>query len=299
MIKRIAAAVVALAFVGFIGYRASVNYKAKRAAANRPVAEKIVPVRTAVPQAQTFVDTIKAAGNVQANAEVALFSKVPGKIIQNNVQMGSAVTPGLTVTLVNRDEVGYQFKTYEVKSDVKGVVSRILQNPGAMVGPGTPLMTLVDIDVVKAVAAVDELKIRFVRMGQPVKVRFQAYPGEVFNARVTNVSPVANPVSRTIEVEVTIPNPSHRVKPGMYAEAEFEQGQHSGRVLPIVAVVDRAGRKYVFTVAGDRAVLKEVATGAVAGDMIEITAGLDGTETVVTTGADRLEDKDRVTVVKS
>ncbi|HSQ79110.1 MAG TPA: efflux RND transporter periplasmic adaptor subunit [Candidatus Bathyarchaeia archaeon] len=299
MIKRIAAAVVALAFVGFIGYRASVNYKAKRAAANRPVAEKIVPVRTASPQSQTFVDTIKAAGNVQANAEVALFSKVPGKIIQNNVQMGSAVTPGLTVTLVNRDEVGYQFKTYEVKSDVKGVVSRILQNPGAMVGPATPLMTLVDIDLVKAVAAVDELKIRFVRMGQPVKVRFQAYPGEVFNARVTNISPVANPVSRTIEVEVTIPNASHRVKPGMYAEAEFEQGQHSGRVLPIVAVVDRAGRKYVFTVAGDRAVLKEVATGAVAGDMIEITAGLDGTETVVTTGADRLEDKDRVTVVKS
>ncbi len=299
MIKRIAAAVVALAFVGFIGYRASVNYKAKRAAANRPVAEKIVPVRTAVPQAQTFVDTIKAAGNVQANAEVALFSKVPGKIIQNNVQMGSAVTPGLTVTLVNRDEVGYQFKTYEVKSDVKGVVSRILQNPGAMVGPGTPLMTLVDIDVVKAVAAVDELKIRFIRMGQPVKVRFQAYPGEVFNARVTNISPVANPVSRTVEVEVTIPNASHRVKPGMYAEAEFEQGQHSGRVLPIVAVVDRAGRRFVFTVAGDRAVLKEVTTGAVAGDMIEITAGLDGTETVVTTGADRLEDKDRVTVVKS
>jgi hypothetical protein len=85
----------------------------------------------------------------------------------------------------------------------------------------------------------------------------------------------------------------------MYAEAEFEQGQHSGRVLPIVAVVDRAGRKYVFVVAGDRVVMKEVTTGAVAGDRIEITAGLDGTETVVTTGADRLEDKDRVTVVKS
>jgi membrane fusion protein, multidrug efflux system len=299
MIKRIVAAVIALGFVGFIGYRASVNYKAKRAAANRPAAEKIVPVRTASLQAQTFVDTIKAAGNVQANSEIALFSKVPGKIVQNNVQMGSVVTPGLTVALVNRDEVGYEFKTYEVKSDVKGVVSRVLQNPGALVGPGTPLMTLVDIDVVKAVAAVDELKIRFVRLGQPVKVRLQAYPGEVFNARVTNISPVANPASRTIEVEVSIPNAAHRVKPGMYAEAEFEQGQRSGRILPIIAVVDRAGRKYVFAVVGDRAVMKEVATGAVAGDMIEISSGLDGTETVVTTGADRLEDNDRVTVIKS
>jgi membrane fusion protein (multidrug efflux system) len=299
MIKRIVAALAALAVVGFIGYRASVNYRAKRAAANRPVTEKIVPVQTSGLQTRAFVDTIKASGNVQAEAEVALFSKVPGKIIQNNVRMGSVVAPGMTVALINRDEVGYQYKTYEVKSDVKGIVSRILQNPGAFVGPSTPLMSLVDIDVVKAVPAVDELKIRFIRVGQPVKVRFQAYPGEVFNARVTNISPVANPVTRTIEVEVSIPNASHRIKPGMYAEAEFEQGQHTGQVLPIVAVVDRAGRKYVFAVAADRAVMKEVATGAVAGDMIEITSGLDGSETIVTTGADRLENNDRVSVVKS
>jgi len=298
MIKRIVAAVIALGFVGFIGYRASVNYKAKKAAANRPAEEKIVPVKTSTLETRTFLDTIKASGNVQADAEVALFSKVPGKIIQNNVRMGSVVTPGLTVALVNRDEVGYQFKTYEVKSDVKGIVSRILQNPGAFVGPATPLMTLVDIDTVKAVPAVDELKIRFVRVGQPVKVRFQAYPGEVFNARVTNISPVGNPVTRTIEVEVSIPNASHRIKPGMYAEAEFAQGQHAGRVLPIVAVVDRSGRKYVFAAVGDHAVMKEVTTGAVAGDVIEITSGLDGTETIVTTGADRLEDNDRINVVK-
>lgn len=299
MIKRIIIAILAVAVVGFIGYRASVNYKAKKAAENRPVPEKIVPVQTTSAQTRSFVDTIKASGNVQADSEVTLYSKVPGKIARNDVKMGSVVTPGMTVAVVNRDEVGYQFNSYEVKSDVKGVVSRVLQNPGALVNPNTPLMTLVDIDVVKAVAAVDELKIRFVRMGQAVKVRLQAYPGEVFNARVTNISPVSNPANRTIEVEVSIPNASHRVKPGMYAEAEFEQGQHSGLVLPIVSVVDRAGRKYVFAAAGGKAVMKEVTTGAVAGDMIEITSGLDGSETIVTTGADKLENNDKINVVKS
>jgi len=299
MIKRILAVLVALAVVGVVGYRASVNLKAKKAAANQPVPEKIVPVHTTSAQKRIFLDTIKAAGNVQADAEVILYSKVPGKIVQNHVKMGSAVTPGMTVAVVSRDEVGYQFNAYEIKSDVKGVVSRVFQNPGAMVNPATPLMTLVDIDVVKAVPAVDELKIRFVRMGQPVKVRLQAYPGEVFNARVTNISPVSNAVTRTVEVEVSIPNAGHRVKPGMYAEAEFEQGQHQGLVLPIVSVVDRAGRKYVFAVAGGKAVMKEVATGAVAGDMIEIVSGIDGTETIISTGADKLENHDKVTVVKS
>jgi len=299
MIKRILAILVALAVVGVVGYRASVNLKAKKAAANQPVPEKIVPVQTTSAETRVFLDTVRAAGNVQADSEVILYSKVPGKIVKNHVKMGSAVTPGMTVAVVNRDEVGYQFNAFEIKSDVKGVVSRVFQNPGALVGPNTPLMTLVDVDVVKAVPAVDELKIRFVRMGQPVKVRLQAYPGEVFNARVTNISPVSNAVTRTVEVEVSIPNAGHRIKPGMYAEAEFEQGQRKGLVLPIVSVVDRAGRRFVFAAADGKAVMKEVTTGAVAGDMIEITAGIDGTETFVTTGADKLEANDKIVVVKS
>jgi membrane fusion protein (multidrug efflux system) len=298
MVKKIIVILLTLAVAGFIGYRASVNYKAKKAAENKPVPEKIVPVRTASAQTKAFVDTVKASGNVQADSEVTLYSKVPGKIVQNNVRMGTVVTPGMTVAVVNRDEVGYQFNAFEVKSDVKGVVARVLQNPGALVNPNTPLMTLVDIDVVKAVAAVDELKIRFIRMGQPVKVRLQAYPGEVFNARVTNMSPVSSPVNRTVDVEVSIPNAGYRIKPGMYAEASFEQGQHNGLVLPIVSVVDRGGRKYVFAVAGGKAVMKEVTTGAVAGDMIEITSGIDGTETFVSTGADKLEANDKITVIK-
>jgi membrane fusion protein, multidrug efflux system len=299
MVKRIVVILLSVVVIGFVAYRASVNYKAKKAAQNRPVAEKIVPVQTTAAQTKEFIDTVNAAGNVQADSEVTLYSKVPGKIAQNNVKMGTAVTPGMTVAVVNRDEVGYQFNAFEVKSDVKGVVARVLQNPGALVNPNTPLMTLVDIDVVKAVAAVDELKIRFVRMGQLAKVRLQAYPGETFNARVTNISPVSNPMSRAVDVEVSIPNTGHKIKPGMYAEAEFEQGKHSGFVLPILAVVDRAGHKYVFVVVGGKAVMKEVTTGAVAGDMIEIVSGIDGSETVVSAGADKLENNDKVNVVKS
>ncbi len=299
MVKRIVAILLSVVVIGFVAYRASVNSKAKKAAQNQPVAEKIVPVQTTAAQTREFIDTVNAAGNVQADSEVTLYSKVPGKIAQNNVKMGTAVTPGMTVAVVNRDEVGYQFNAFEVKSDVKGVVARVLQNPGALVNPNTPLMTLVDIDVVKAVAAVDELKIRFVRMGQSAKVRLQAYPGETFNARVTNISPVSNPMSRAVDVEVSIPNAGHKIKPGMYAEAEFEQGKHSGFVLPILAVVDRAGHKYVFVVSGGKAVMKEVTTGAVAGDMIEIVSGIDGSETVVSAGADKLDNNDKVNVVKS
>jgi hypothetical protein len=82
----------------------------------------------------------------------------------------------------------------------------------------------------------------------------------------------------------------------MYAEMEMVQDRHSGLALPIAAVVDRGGQKFVFRVAADRASLVPVQTGAIRGDEIEIVSGLQGNETIVAAGADRLENGDRLNV---
>jgi membrane fusion protein (multidrug efflux system) len=291
--------VILIALVGFIGFRAYVNYSAKKKAANMPVLEKVVPVETGLPSTIEIADRIHASANIQADSEITLYSKVAGKIIKNLVQMGSVIKPGQTVTVVDRDEIGYEFKDFEVKSDVKGVVSRLLQNPGAAVNPAVPLMTLVDIDQVKAVAAVDEKKIRFIKIGQAAQVTLEAYPGEVFKARVTNISPVANPVNRTIDVELTLPNPGYRIKPGMYAEAEWLESKRTALVVPLTAVVDRGGQKYVFLPDGGRAKLCPVTVGTVSGDLIEIATGLGPNQPVVTIGAAQLNDKDKIRIVNA
>jgi membrane fusion protein (multidrug efflux system) len=287
-----------VALAGFVGLRVKQNVDARREAASQPVPDKIVPVETAVPRTLEVVERIRASANIQADAEVTIYSKVGGKIAQNLVKMGSAVEPGQVVAVVNRDEVGYDYKPFEVKSDAKGVVSRLLLNPGAAVNASIPLMTLVDIDTVKAMAAVDEKKIRFISMGQPALVTLEAYPGEAFSARVTNISPVANPVNRTIEVELSIPNPGHRIKPGMYAEAEWTAGRRRALVVPLVAVVERAGQKYVFLATGGRAEMRSVQTGVVIGDSVEVLAGLSDAERIITIGASQLDDKDKVTLVE-
>jgi membrane fusion protein (multidrug efflux system) len=297
--KKVIIILILAALAAFIGYRAYVNYSAKKAAANQPVVEKVVPVETALPSTIEITEKIHASANVQATAEITLYSKVMGKITQNLVQLGSVVKPGQTVAVVSRDEIGFEFKDFEVKSDVKGVVSHLLQNPGAAVNPAVPLMTLVDIDKVKAVAAVDEKKIRFIKMGQAADVTLEAYPGETFRARVTNISPIANSVNRTVEVELTLPNPGYRIKPGMYAEAEWLESKRSALVVPLTAVVERAGEKFVFLADGGRALLAPVTVGTVAGDVIEILAGLKDGQRVVTTGAGQLNDKDKIKIIDS
>lgn len=294
--KKFIAVFIVVLLIGVVSYRACVNIRAKKETLSRKVPEKIVPVRVMQPRLRDIFEKIRASGSIQAQTEVLLVPKVSGKIIRNLVQMGSPVRNGNIVSIINRDEVGYEFKPYEVRSDGKGVVSRILLNPGASVNPATPIMAIVDIDNVKAVMAVDELKIRFVRIGLAVQLKMAAYPDDVFTAKVTAISPIANPQTRAIDIEITVPNPGYRLKPGMYAEIEMVQNRRSGLMLPIAAVVDRGGQKFVFSVAADRARMEPVVTGAINGDQIEIVSGLLGSETIVSSGADRLENGDRLNV---
>jgi multidrug efflux pump subunit AcrA (membrane-fusion protein) len=294
--KKFIAVAIAVLLVGVVSYRACVTIRAKKEALSQKVPEKVVPVRVVRPRLREIVEKVRASGSLQARAEVLLLPKVGGKIVRNLVQMGSPVRKGDIVSVINRDEVGYDFKPYEVRSEGRGVVARILLNPGASVSPATPIMAIVDVDTVKAVMAVDELKIRFFRVGLSVQLHVAAYPDEAFSARVTAISPVANPLTRAVDVEVTVPNPGARLKPGMYAEMEMVQNRHNGLALPIAAVVDRGGQKFVFRVAADRASMVPVATGAISGDEIEIVSGLQGNETIVAAGADRLENGDRLNI---
>ena len=288
---------VLVALAAFVGYRANQNIQAKKKAASQPAPETVVAVEAVRPSTLDISEKIHAVGSIQSDAEVSIFSKVSGKIANNLVKMGSVVQPGQVVAVVNRDEVGYDYKPYEVKSDAKGVVARIILNPGASVNPSSPIMNLIDIDQVKVVVAVDEKKIRFISMGQGARVTLEAYPGEVFNARVTNISPIANPVNRTIDVELGIPNPDHRIKPGMYVEVEWILRTRAAMVVPLGAVVDRGGRKYAFLADSGLAKMTEVTVGAVVGDVLEILSGLNNDDLIVTTGAGQLNDKDKIKVI--
>jgi membrane fusion protein, multidrug efflux system len=297
-IGRIIIVLIVIALAAFIGYRANQNIQAKKLAASQPAPVTVVPVEVVAPAKMDIADKVHAVGSIQSDAEVSIFSKVAGKIANNLVKMGSVIIPGQVVSVVNRDEVGYDYKPYEVKSDAKGVVARILLNPGASVNPSTPIMNLVDIDLVKVVAAVDEKKIRFIGMGQGARVTLEAYPGEIFGAKVTTISPVGNPISRTIDVELSIPNPTHRIKPGMYVEVEWTISTRPATVVPLAAVVDRGGQKFVFQAVDGQAKMTPVTVGAVAGDVIEVISGLAGGEKVITTGAGQLNDKDKIKVVE-
>jgi len=182
-----------------------------------------------------------------------------------------------------------------ILSPVDGFVGSRRLDPGAYVGPNSPVVSVVDISTVRIVANLVERDLSRVGTGMDAQVNVDAYQGETFKGRVARIAPVLDPATRTAQMEVEIPNTSFRLKPGMYARVQFVVLERQAAiVVPRNAVVDVEGRRGVFVADGKTARFRVIETGIQEGERVEVLSGLGDTETVVTTGAGALRDGDPI-----
>lgn len=194
------------------------------------------------------------------------------------------------------DELKINLSETIITSPVTGFVGKRSLDPGAWVTPNTALISVVDISTVRLVANVVERDLRRVTQGMAAGVGVDAYPGERFVGRVARVAPVLDPATRTAQIEVEIPNPQGRLKPGMYAKVEFTVEQHDNAlVVPSNAVVDYNGQRGVFIPDEENiARFQAIKTGIEQPDLVEVAGGLKEGDRVVTTGAAALRDGDQI-----
>ena len=186
-----------------------------------------------------------------------------------------------------------------VVSPVDGFVSRRLLDQGAFAGANTVILGVVDISSVRLVASLVEKGFKRVTPGVVAVVGVDAFPGEQFRGVVSRVAPVFDPATRTAQMEIEVPNPGFRLKPGMYARVRLTVDHRPNALtVPRAAIIDTEGKRGVFLVdEGQTAHFREVQTGLQDGDRVEILDGLTEGERVVTTGALALRDGDRVALV--
>jgi HlyD family secretion protein len=193
------------------------------------------------------------------------------------------------------DELRINLANTIITSPVTGFVSRRAVDPGAFVGQNAPVVDVVDITSVRLVANVVERDLSQLQRGDATIVEVDAYPGETFNGRIARVSPVLDPATRTASIEIEIPNPAFRLKPGMYARVGIVTNtKKDALVAPANSVIDLGGRRGVFQVLNNSAVFRAVQVGTEQLDRVEILSGIDEGEQVITTGAGALRDGDRV-----
>ena len=204
-----------------------------------------------------------------------------------------------------------------IVSPVDGFVGKRLLDPGAFVSTNTPVMSVVDIHLVRLVVNLVEKDLRRVSTGAIGVVEVDAYPGETFEGRVARIAPVLDPATRTAEIEIEIPNARFRLKPGMYARVglTIARREHT-LVVPRNALMEVEGRSGVFVPmaadsarasdaptrgarnASQRVRFVNVETGISDADYIEVTRGLSDGQHIVTTGAAALRDGDSVLIAR-
>ena len=167
------------------------------------------------------------------------------------------------------------------------VVSRQL-DPGAYVTPGTStsILTVADLDHLDVVLNVGSPDLPMIHKGDPVKILIDAYPGRAFAGAVNRIAGGVDPTTRTVQVEVDIDNPQHLLRPGMYATVQLSAGARQAFVVPLSAVQSLGTQHYVWLVEDGKAVQQNVDVGQATGEVVEITGGLQPSDTVIMRGAD-------------
>lgn len=174
--------------------------------------------------------------------------------------------------------------TVEVLAPQDGIVTRLNAQEGKFLKPATEVLSLADLSSVWLQAEVFESQADWVRKGQSAEARLNYIPGEVFTGRVDYVYPVLDPKTRTLQVRLRFDNPGERLKPNMYARVTIFGTSHPGALsIPREALIRGQDTDRVVVALGDgKYQVHEVISGIESGNWVEIIAGLEPGDDVVT-----------------
>lgn len=162
----------------------------------------------------------------------------------------------------------------------KFLVSAKYASVGEFAREGTQIYRIVDINLVKVRALVPERFLTMVKIGQKARITAEAYP-QPFDGTLARINPQIDPASRNFEVEIDVPNSDLRLKPGSFVRASISTFRDPSAVfVPRRALTTFAGLTKAFTVDNGRAREAVVTTGEGDEEWVEVTQGLQGTETL-------------------
>jgi membrane fusion protein, multidrug efflux system len=189
-----------------------------------------------------------------------------------------------------------------VRAPISGILDNRFVEVGSMVSPGTPVARLIDVGSVKVGGGVPERFAGQVRRGGTVEVTVAALGGQVFNGVIDWVGASVDEASRTIPVEVRIPNTNGVLKPGMVANVRLARGgTRESIVVPQEAVLRSEVGQVVFvaierdgrTVAEERS----VSIGAMQANQVVVETGLEPGERLIVVGQNQVAAGDLLQVV--
>ena len=190
-----------------------------------------------------------------------------------------------------RDMEGYLRMT----APFAGVITERNVHPGALVGPSTsgagatPLLRLVDTDQLRLVVPVPEAYTAEMRSGAEIPFTVAAYPGQSFSGKVARIAQAVDVSTRTMAVELDVPNGDGRLAPGTFCQVRWPV-RRSGPSLfvPSASVATTTDRTFVIRIRNGKTEWVDVKTGLTSGALVEVFGDLRAGDEIAGRGTDEL-----------
>lgn len=188
----------------------------------------------------------------------------------------------------------------EIRSPISGKVIRVFMEEGEITGPGTPVFFIMGVSQSdwKVIAGLTDKNWGKVKKGEKATITLDAYPGLVIDSEVIRLSDVANPMSGTLDVELSIPTKDNRLAAGMLVDIRIRPSvQNEYTIIPIEALVSSDGHSGIVYVPNNGVAEKRrVLIQDFQGERVAIKSGLEGIREVITAGSGFLVHGDKILV---
>lgn len=187
----------------------------------------------------------------------------------------------------------------QITAPFSGEISRKYVDAGALVSSSTPIVNLIHTETIKVVVNVLEKDIPLLKAGMKAKIRTESFPGKIFEGKIVRISSALDPVTRTLQAEIDVPNSERLLKPGMYARIDVVLMEKPRALLiPRHAIVLSDGSKAIFILKGNQAIRRPVVTGYEQEQYIEILEGVSEGDQVVVKGQELIKERSTIRVVE-
>jgi membrane fusion protein (multidrug efflux system) len=197
-----------------------------------------------------------------------------------------------------REAARLRLEFASIRAPFSGVITRRYLDAGAVVTVGSSqLFTVMDFDVVKIVVEVLEKDVARITTGMEASLKVDAYPDQIFTGRVVRSSESLSPQTRTMAIEIDVPNRDHRLKPGMFASVSITLARHpEAMVIPSKALQKDGTGYFVWKVSEGVAAKQRVEVGKIMEESTEIISGLAPTDSFVSEGMQLIRTETKVEV---
>jgi membrane fusion protein (multidrug efflux system) len=186
-----------------------------------------------------------------------------------------------------------------IRATFNGRVGLRRVSVGSLIAPGAVITTLDDTSTIKLDFTVPETVVAAMRPGLELEATSVAYPGKVFRGKVASVDSRVDPNTRSVTVRGLVPNTGGELKPGMFLNVRLARGEADLLVVPEEALLPEQGDVYVYVVQDGKATKRKIQTGQRRVGSVQVTAGLEPGEMVVTEGTQKLRDGANVAVTEA